>query len=122
MQARSFDYVRPQTVAKAIQVFERIRKPGEGLAGGQSLIPVLKLRLANPRGLVDINADMLRRLRGKGRYDTTSIRLLCARRLRSRRAARRTRGPSVGFGEPWVNCPLPSPVRRGVSLGPGRMP
>lgn len=55
MQARSFDYVRPQTMAKAIQVLGEFGSRAKVLAGGQSLIPVLKLRLANPRVLVDIN-------------------------------------------------------------------
>ena len=55
MQAHSFDYVRPQTLAKAIQVLSENGNRAKVLAGGQSLIPVLKLRLANPRLLVDIN-------------------------------------------------------------------
>lgn len=55
MQARSFDYVRPQTVSKAIQLLSEHGSRAKVLAGGQSLIPVLKLRLANPRILVDIN-------------------------------------------------------------------
>jgi carbon-monoxide dehydrogenase medium subunit len=55
MQARSFDYVRPATVAKAIQVLSEYGNRAKVLAGGQSLIPVLKLRLANPQMLVDIN-------------------------------------------------------------------
>ena len=55
MQARSFDYVRPQTIAKAIQVLSANGSRAKVLAGGQSLIPILKLRLANPRVVVDIN-------------------------------------------------------------------
>jgi len=55
MQPHSFDYVRPQTLAKAIQVLRENGNRAKVLAGGQSLIPVLKLRLANPRVLVDIN-------------------------------------------------------------------
>src|SRR6266571_3983084 len=53
MQPHSFDYVRPQTLAKAIQVLSENGNRAKVLAGGQSLIPVLKLRLANPRVLVD---------------------------------------------------------------------
>jgi len=55
MQPHSFDYVRPQTLAKAIQILSENGNRAKVLAGGQSLIPVLKLRLANPRVLVDIN-------------------------------------------------------------------
>jgi carbon-monoxide dehydrogenase medium subunit len=42
-------------VSKAIQVLSEHGSRAKVLAGGQSLIPVLKLRLANPRILVDIN-------------------------------------------------------------------
>ena len=55
MQARSFDYVRPQTVAQAVRVLSDYGNRAKVLAGGQSLIPILKLRLANPRVLIDIN-------------------------------------------------------------------
>src|SRR5207245_6210552 len=55
MQAHSFDYVRPQKLAKTIQSRSENGNRAKVLAGGQSLIPVLKLRLANPRLLVDIN-------------------------------------------------------------------
>lgn len=56
MPDRSFDYVRPQTVAQAVRVLGDYRSRAKVLAGGQSLIPILKLRLANPSVLVDINA------------------------------------------------------------------
>jgi len=56
MQPHSFDYVRPRTLAKAIQVLSENGNRAKVLAGGQSLIPILKLRLANPKVLVDINA------------------------------------------------------------------
>src|SRR5256712_9542942 len=55
MQPHSFDYVRPQTLAKAIQVLSENGDRAKVLAGGQSLIPVLNLRLANPRVLLNIN-------------------------------------------------------------------
>ena len=54
MQARSFDYVRPATIAQALKVLGEGGGRARVLAGGQSLIPVLKLRLAEPRLLVDI--------------------------------------------------------------------
>jgi aerobic carbon-monoxide dehydrogenase medium subunit len=56
MPDRSFDYVRPQTVAQAVRVLGDYGSRAKVLAGGQSLIPILKLRLANPSVLVDINA------------------------------------------------------------------
>src|SRR5689334_25106962 len=47
-----FDYARPTTVAQAGQMLAE--PEAKALAGGQSLIPALKQRLARPRLLVDL--------------------------------------------------------------------
>jgi carbon-monoxide dehydrogenase medium subunit len=55
MIPRSFDYEAPKTISEAVAL---LKKHGEGakvLAGGQSLIPLMKLRLASPELVVDIN-------------------------------------------------------------------
>jgi len=51
-----FDYFAPTTVDEALELLGRY-DDGEAkvLAGGMSLIPVMKLRIAAPRALVDIN-------------------------------------------------------------------
>jgi carbon-monoxide dehydrogenase medium subunit len=56
VKAAPFGYVRPATVDAAVE--ELVRSDGDGkvLAGGQSLVPVLAMRLARPATLVDINA------------------------------------------------------------------
>ena len=52
MKAASFAYARPKTPAEA---FELARRPGARvLAGGQSLIPALNMRVATPELVVDI--------------------------------------------------------------------
>ena len=43
-----FDYVRPSSVDEAVQALGAAGEDGKVLAGGQSLIPVLRLRLAYP--------------------------------------------------------------------------
>jgi carbon-monoxide dehydrogenase medium subunit len=51
----AFEYASPRSVSEAVEL---LRLRGDGakvLAGGQSLIPLLKLRLAAPTVLVDIN-------------------------------------------------------------------
>ena len=45
----------PDTVDEAVAVLARVGHEGKVLAGGQSLIPVLAMRLASPAHLVDIN-------------------------------------------------------------------
>jgi 2-furoyl-CoA dehydrogenase FAD binding subunit len=55
MKAAPFAYVRPATLDDAVA--ELVATGGEGkvLAGGQSLVPVLAMRLGRPATLVDIN-------------------------------------------------------------------
>lgn len=49
-----FEYVRPATVTEAVSAIGAADEDGKVLAGGQSLIPVLRLRLAYPSVLVDV--------------------------------------------------------------------
>ena len=50
----SFDYTAPESLADAIAALGGDAEEIKVLAGGQSLIPVLKLRLAAPTLIVDI--------------------------------------------------------------------
>jgi aerobic carbon-monoxide dehydrogenase medium subunit len=49
-----FDYVRPTTVEEALQAIAEGGEDVKVLAGGQSLIPVMRLRLAAPETVVDL--------------------------------------------------------------------
>jgi carbon-monoxide dehydrogenase medium subunit len=48
-------YSRPESVAAALQTLAELGPAGKVLAGGQSLVPLLSMRLAAPGHLVDIN-------------------------------------------------------------------
>jgi carbon-monoxide dehydrogenase medium subunit len=50
-----FVHHAPRTVEEAVAVLAEVGHDGKVLAGGQSLIPVLNMRLASPGHLVDIN-------------------------------------------------------------------
>jgi carbon-monoxide dehydrogenase medium subunit len=50
---RKFDYFAPKTIAEAVELLST-REEAKVLAGGQSLIPLMKLRIASPRCLIDI--------------------------------------------------------------------
>jgi len=50
-----FEYVRPTSRAGVIAALAEAGDDGKVLAGGQSLIPLLSMRLASPKVLVDIN-------------------------------------------------------------------
>jgi carbon-monoxide dehydrogenase medium subunit len=56
MYPARFRYEAPTTVADAIALLEAGQGEAKVLAGGQSLIPMLKLRFAQPELLVDINS------------------------------------------------------------------
>jgi aerobic carbon-monoxide dehydrogenase medium subunit len=62
MKPAPFDYARPSTLADAIALLRSEGRSVKLLAGGQSLGPMLNLRLAQPDLLVDITAvpDLLR--------------------------------------------------------------
>ena len=49
-----FDYVRPSTVDEAVQALATAGEDAKVLAGGQSLLPVLRMRLAAPTTLIDL--------------------------------------------------------------------
>jgi aerobic carbon-monoxide dehydrogenase medium subunit len=51
----SFEYLQPRTVPEAVAMLQQHGDEAKILSGGQSLIPMMKLRLARPGFLIDIN-------------------------------------------------------------------
>lgn len=51
----AFEYLRPKTVPEAISMLQQHGEDAKILSGGQSLIPMMKFRLARPSHLIDIN-------------------------------------------------------------------
>lgn len=66
MYPAEFEYFAPRTVDEALELLGRFGEEAKILAGGQSLLPMMKLRIASPRYLIDINRvnglDGLRRV------------------------------------------------------------
>lgn len=50
----AFDYHRPQTVEEAIALLQSLGDDAKLMAGGHSLIPSMKLRLLEPKHLIDL--------------------------------------------------------------------
>jgi carbon-monoxide dehydrogenase medium subunit len=50
-----FEYLRPTTIPEAIAFLQQYGDDAKILSGGQSLIPMMKLRIARPAYLIDIN-------------------------------------------------------------------
>ena len=55
MYPRAFAYHRASSYPEAISLLSELGEDAKFLAGGQSLIPLMKLRLSAPRHLVDLN-------------------------------------------------------------------
>ena len=55
MKAPKFSYVRADSVAQAVALLAEHGEEARILAGGQSLMPTLNMRLSQPRLLIDIN-------------------------------------------------------------------
>ncbi|MFG1478313.1 FAD binding domain-containing protein [Xanthobacter sp. V4C-4] len=67
MKPRPFDYARPETVAEALDLLAARGEDARVLAGGQSLMALLNLRLAEPGLLVDIaRIPELKRIERRG--------------------------------------------------------
>jgi len=69
MYPANFDYKRPATVDEAVALLAQHGDAAKLLAGGHSLIPAMKLRLAQPKVVVDIgrisNLNYIREAGGK---------------------------------------------------------
>ncbi|MGA2044027.1 MAG: FAD binding domain-containing protein, partial [Roseiarcus sp.] len=52
----SFDYHRPTSLSEAVGLLASLDAEARVIAGGHSLIPMMKLRHANPSQLVDLAA------------------------------------------------------------------
>lgn len=63
----AFDYVAPRSVGEAISLLSSLGDDAKLLAGGHSLLPMMKLRFAQPGTLIDINRiPELRGIREEG--------------------------------------------------------
>lgn len=66
-----FAYHRPKTIAEASALLAQHGDEGRVLAGGQSLIPMMKLRLAAPQHLIDVGG--ITELKGVQRTGNTLV-------------------------------------------------
>lgn len=99
MKPAPFDYVAAASAREAVEALARSGEDGKVLAGGQSLVPMLNMRLARPSILVDINgATELDSLRESG--GTLAVGALLRQRALERWAAARV--PLLAEAVRWV--------------------
>ena len=92
MKCPPFDYHRATSVPDAVDALQAAGDEGKILAGGQSLVPVLALRLARPAVLVDVNRVP----------DLAGLDLGCQRRLQPQRLVVAAGGGGCGDGRPLL--------------------
>src|SRR3954447_2650679 len=105
MYPARFDYTAPTTLDEALGVLGQRGDEAKVLAGGQSLIPLMKLRFAQPSMLVDIN-----RVPGLDLIDASNGYLRIGALVRHNDVAtsddvRRT-NHTVANAAPWISDPL----------------
>ncbi len=102
----AFEYHAPTELGAAVELLRQHGDEARVLAGGHSLLPMMKLRLAEPTHLVDLNGiDALRGIRDEGAHVvidamTTENELIASPLLRDKcplipEAARQIADPQV---------------------------
>lgn len=105
MYPAAFDYSAPTTLDEALSVLSQADEDAKVLAGGQSLIPMMKIRLAAPTVLVDIN-----RLPGLADIGVSNGNLTIGALTRHNDVVKSdliaTENQTVAAAAPWIADPL----------------
>lgn len=100
-----FEYHRPASLEEALELLAEHGEDAKVLAGGQSLIPLMKLRFAAPARLIDIN-----RLPGLDGIDEVDGSLRIGALVRHNQLAAseviRQRYPTIAAAAPMISDPL----------------
>ncbi|HEV2547090.1 MAG TPA: FAD binding domain-containing protein [Stellaceae bacterium] len=101
MKPASFDYLRPETLDEALAALGELGGDARVLAGGQSLMPMLNMRLVQPQLLVDIG-----RLAGLAEVRLVDGRLMVGAAVTQAQLATRptlaAEAPLLAAALPWV--------------------
>lgn len=58
MRPANFEYFAPQTINETLSLLEKYGEDAKVLAGGQSLVPMMKMRLIKPKYVIDIYKNL----------------------------------------------------------------
>ena len=101
MKAAPFEYSRPASLAEACALLAMHGADAKLIAGGQSLVPMMAMRLARPAWLVDINRlDELKRIAIEG--DAMVVGAAVRQCVIERDPAARENLPLIGKALRWV--------------------
>jgi aerobic carbon-monoxide dehydrogenase medium subunit len=100
----AFTYHRPDTVAEAIDMLDRMQDESKVLAGGQSLVPLMNFRLSVPENLIDING--VAELTGASLSgDALRLGALTRHRELERSPEIRAAAPMLAMAAPYIGHP-----------------
>ena len=99
-----FEYHRPESLEEAYRLLSEYGDDAKVLAGGQSLIPVMKLRLAAPGHIVDISRLGLDEIAEAG--DTLTVGALARHRDLERSDVIEARYPVMATAAPLISDPI----------------
>lgn len=101
MKAAPFEYARPESLAEACALLAEHGGDAKLIAGGQSLVPMMAMRLARPAWLVDINRlDELKQITMTG--DALTVGATVRQCVIDRDPAARQNLPLLGKALKWV--------------------
>lgn len=110
-----FHYEAPGSIEQALELLSVYGSEGKVLAGGQSLIPLMKLRFASPQVIIDINNIPGLDYLGEDPDGTLRVGALCRHRTLERAAELRRSYPTMAAAAPQIADPI---VRtRGTLVG-----
>lgn len=105
MYPSKFDYLAPTSIDDALGILAEKGPAVKVLAGGQSLIPMMKLRLANPPALLDING-----LPGLDSISEANGHLVMGALVRHNHVLKsdvaKAANHTVGSAAPWISDPI----------------
>jgi carbon-monoxide dehydrogenase medium subunit len=103
MKPAAFDYERPESLDEALEVLARYGDEAKVIAGGQSLLPLLAMRLARPAQLIDVNRlSELADISSNGQLE---IGALVRQRVAERSPLVREVAPIISEALTWVAHP-----------------
>ncbi len=101
MKAAPFEYTRAATLAEACALLAKHGADAKLIAGGQSLVPMMAMRLARPAWLVDINRlDELKQISVEG--DSMVVGAAVRQCVIDRDARAKAKLPLIGKALKWV--------------------
>ncbi|WP_411502354.1 FAD binding domain-containing protein [Brevibacillus centrosporus] len=101
MKPAAFDYLRPSNVEEACQLLVEYGEEGKLIAGGQSLLPILNMRLSTPECLIDISGlQELKYIHSEG--DWLNIGALTRQRDVERSALVKEAAPLLSEALPYI--------------------